>query len=534
MAGAATLPVGRKKGQLYRSEAEAVAKGTAEWGKILKNEQDDPFDKILEYIGQQPAPTPADGIIELPTLTIKSIIRGARSFRNNGGVGASGLRPRHIALLSGPTLAVAVQIMKDIEANARLPDFCRHTIMRMINKKAKGKRQTGVIDTIVRVWARVRFHDIGSIIDKRIDRPFFRAAPGCSAVGSAADHAIECELTAAHPGEGTVSVMFDFIKYYESLQPRHVYEALVYVGVPPNIAIVLLHLYLGVRVIVLGEAYGGIIRPTQGVIPGCTWATTIVRCVVLYLAGSWFESLPRRVQSFDPSLRVLTSIYIDDLISTLSGPRHVLAAAAEWLIADLVQAIEARMQQGWARDEAAILCSHPSLHRQLSKCARKFGIPQPASAANLGVDFAAGRPVKKRGTTAKRRHLCSARIPKIHRLKASGGNALAVVRQGLMTSALYGAQVLGVTNTVLEEQRRWCRITTTTRSKTAPTTAVLALGDKNREDIDPACSPAVFGCAFMVAAAAWDGRYVSARFREAWKHSLALPGSWAKVDGGER
>ena len=67
------------------------------------------------------------------------------------------------------------------------------------------------------------------------------------------------------------------------------------------------------------------IYPTKAIIPGCTWATLIVRAYMMPYADALLGSVKRLIADHRLQVVFILAIYIDDLTATTSGPRGEVA-----------------------------------------------------------------------------------------------------------------------------------------------------------------------------------------------------------------
>ena len=98
------------------------------------------------------------------------------------------------------------------------------------------------------------------------------------------------------------------------------FAALVRVGVPRWFATILLWVYLGARCIMLGDHVGPALYPRKAVIPGCTWATIIVRAYMCPHADAFLAEARSIMHEHSRALRLALAMYIDDIAIVLSGP----------------------------------------------------------------------------------------------------------------------------------------------------------------------------------------------------------------------
>ena len=65
-----------------------------------------------------------------------------------------------------------------------------------LGKKAGGCRLIGLATALYRIWAKIRYLDCRAVLEERLKRPFFAAAPGAGAARAAFEAAF---LESARP-----------------------------------------------------------------------------------------------------------------------------------------------------------------------------------------------------------------------------------------------------------------------------------------------------------------------------------------------
>ncbi len=162
------------------TDQAAADGGIAEWGAIWHSSDVDHGDLIVDQISRIYNTKKADDHEEvmLPEISDDSVLRAALRFRSDTAVGVDGARPRHFGRLSKPARAALGHLFMIFETNRRWTDIIREVIEVARGKKAGGARLVGLGASLYRLWARIRFDDIRDIIEQRIERRYFAAAPG--------------------------------------------------------------------------------------------------------------------------------------------------------------------------------------------------------------------------------------------------------------------------------------------------------------------------------------------------------------------
>ncbi len=206
------------------------------------------------------------------------------------GVGVDGLRGRHIIYLSEAAKAALAKLLTALEKRRRWPDILRTVIEIARGKKLGGARLIGISPTLYRLWAKIRYSDIRQTIEERVKRPFLAAAPGRGAAQAVFELAWNDEM-AMTMGEMVATTLSDFEKYYESISIAEVAEGARRVGIPLTIVAMACHLYLGPRHISVNQAVSQAIFPRRSILAGCTWATLLIRAIMIKPVERFMEAL---------------------------------------------------------------------------------------------------------------------------------------------------------------------------------------------------------------------------------------------------
>ena len=118
---------------------------------------------------------------------------------------------------------------------------------------------------------------------------------------------------------------------------------------PKCTALLVIHLYLAPSCIILKGFAGKLIFPSQAIIPGCTFATIIVRAYMLPHADALLGSIDRVIQEHRLYIEFALALYIDDASATTSGPLGVVATWHSVITKMIVHRIEDALSKRWAR-----------------------------------------------------------------------------------------------------------------------------------------------------------------------------------------
>ncbi len=333
---------------------------------------------------------PEDGIqpqIELPVLDAERIDRASRKFKGTTGVGQDHLRLRQISWLSRGTKTALAKILTIIEQHMRWPAAARGTIAVALGKKGGGSRLIGIIVSLYRLWARIRYDDIQEALEARLGRAFLTAAPGEGAARAAAVASLVGEAAWARGGVAATTTA-DIAKYYEQVTFEEVIHGAIAFGIPVQIIALALHQYAGPRRIRVGQAHSAATYPSRSIIPGCTWATVLIRTIMVAPAEKFIRTARERAEGFDA--RFLLNVYIDDLAMTTTGSIRDVLFFHSWATKLLVQWVQARLKKSLARDKLVCIASTPTLRSGLTRALNRCGCKVALEGDLLGADYTAG------------------------------------------------------------------------------------------------------------------------------------------------
>ncbi len=226
------------------SPQEAVDHGIDEWATPWDATPHDESETVLKEIEAVETCMGAYAEIPLPNIDDEDIHWGGRSFGGRTAVGVCGLRPRHTLLLSRDARRAMGRLLMCVEKCRRWPRAVWAVVEVALSKKTGGSRLVGLSATVYRMWARVRFRHIRSLLERRIERPYLAAAPKRGAARAAFEVARATEAAAAKD-LGTAGSMVDIASFYEYICPAEYARAALRFGVPKIIIMLSTHLYLG-------------------------------------------------------------------------------------------------------------------------------------------------------------------------------------------------------------------------------------------------------------------------------------------------
>ncbi len=456
--------------------------GGAEWGTLWGATASDSSSAIMAALDAMECVDRDYPEFPLPPISDERLMSISARFRGGTGLGMDALRPHHIALLSKSARKGLAAVLMAVERAGRWPAVVRWVTSVALGKKLGGARLIGLSTTLYRVWARLRYVDCRGVLEQRIARPFFAAAPGRGADRAAFEMSLAAE--AAEARDDTVAAAsVDIEKFYEHITVADYAEGALRQGVPKCVVLLTAHLYLGPRVIRVDNAVSAPLFPRRSIVAGCGWATLLVRVMMLPsidvfmvklhdLAGRW-------------GVRISTCIYVDDGVLMTTGARDPVVMVHTWAVKMLLAYVQTTLGKKVAKDKLACVASTAGLRERLGKSLGEIGFRVGGVGEILGTDFHAGRAVKSGALTRARVAKALKRGPRLRWLRKLGGRAGEVVRGGATPQIVYGASSRGVRPAVMRRIRILRGITTRVRCGGSSLTARLAVGGPRWEEADP-------------------------------------------------
>ncbi len=275
---------------------EAADSGMQEWSSTWKARDQDITNDIMSAVEAVEVVERLHGDLVLPPFTVSRLFRASSTFPGRTAVGACGLRPRHLLLLTTGARRALCLLLQLIETARRWPSSLREVVEVALSKRTGGSRLIGLAPTLYRLWARVRYQDCRSILEDRIERPYLAAAPKRGAVRAAFDAARSCEIAVARNSFAAATIL-DIAQYYEFIEASEYAASAAKFGVPPVVISLATHLYLAPRRIRVRSAYSAAVIPRRSVVAGCTWATVLIRLIVILPAEALLRQIREKLRA---------------------------------------------------------------------------------------------------------------------------------------------------------------------------------------------------------------------------------------------
>ncbi|CAK0893879.1 unnamed protein product, partial [Prorocentrum cordatum] len=327
-----------------------------------------------------------------PPITPQQVIEACGRFKTKTGLGESGWHPRLWREGGIQGAARVASTLNALEASG-------------------GHRHHGLIPELARLWETIRMPCARSW-EQSHRRGYDWAAEGRSSERAPWEQALFYEATVAQGLEYAVT-HFDLVKCFEYATHEKVWQA----GTRSGFNTVTLKMALRIY---------SMTRWARGIAAGSRLAPLCFKMVI-------FGELDGVIANF-PWASVC--LFFDDLAVATRGARLF----AQYWHTQLVQALVDMFERLDMKDG-------------LARRVHPLGIRMVRHADHLGATTAAGRR-RRVSAFSNRASKYAARRDRIARMRRAGGPAQAIIRQGKVPSAMYGAQVMGMANATLASLRQ--------------------------------------------------------------------------------
>ncbi len=497
-------------------------------GKIRLSNGIDACEEVLQQVIEVYTNKEAGDLdaLELPQLTGIALRKSALKFRSDTAVGIDRIRPRHFARLSPQALDALAHLLTIYERHLRWAEVAREVIEVARGKKGGGARLVGLGAGLYRLWARARFEDIRVVMEQRVERPFLPAAPGKGSIRAVFDMSLTTEAAKAQ-GLVAATTSYDLRQYYEHITVAEMARGARTYGLPTQITALLAQLYAGPRRIRAGRSVSVAACPRRSILAGCTLALLMIRLIIITPAEQLIDLINARLKRW--TAEVHPTFYVDDGVVTTIGNTDAVATLHGWVSRLVLNWVRNVLNKDIAPHKSACIVSCASLRDRIRADMADLGIKPKLEGEMLGVDFAAGGPLRSRASQTRRRRKATRRRGKVAWLRRAGGPAAKVAKTGATAEHTYGCEVIGMPPAALRDARSINAAATGIQCGGASLTAKLALGGDAFSEMDPGVlypNPPLKQLLRMI----WDVPRRRASFARAWyraREVIPQPGGGA-------
>ena len=407
-------------------------------------------------------------------LSVQHLRTASLSFPSNTGLGVDNFAPRALARLSDGVLLWLCTILMACE---RLGSWTKavHLVLTVLLPKADGgRRPIGLFPTVIRVWMRAR--TIVACEWERVnDRPAIYGGSGKGAQRAAWQSAFTAE--AAHlTGLKYAQVLLDLVKAFEMIPHHHIWAA----AIKHNFNLWVLRLSLAAyrlaRAVGINGMYSRCIVAARGIAAGSGFATTELRILLLDVVDSTYV-LWRAIR---------LTLYVDDITLECEGSTvEFVVGMVKGATDHVVNMLQDDLDLEVSTKKSVALASLPSMAKSISRDCTTKAVKPVRSAKMLGVPSGGGARRVIKGSKARTRAF-RLRIARIHSMRKAGVRTAQLVRTAGTPMVTYGVEILGMSDSHLEESRRAIARAASAEGGGKSYEMVLYALDGNAGTMDPA------------------------------------------------
>ncbi len=424
--------------------------------------------------------------VAFPRATPAEFRAASMTFKEATLVAYDGVAMRHYALLSDGSLEVLADIVLVIEYLGHLPRQLRFAVMPLIAKARGGHRGIASLVGLYRLWARLR-REATRAWEAANDRPYFAAGKGRGPQDAVWRQAARAEA-AVSTRRQAATVLWDLSSFFETVRRVPLWHRARRLGFPLVLLRVALNAYAAPRALSMNGALARPLVADDGVLAGCGLAMTLTKIFVIESLDRVMvllrpqPALPPPARDGDEVPDAIVDMYVDDIAATAEGTIAEvitkLSRAVEVLHHEIVDVLGCSIEAGKAAVVASSAALAARLKRQFGDLAGPSRVPD-TSAANLGVDFAPGRPRTAHAASGRRRrrmHRLARKAARLARIRSiAGRRAKQIFITGPLAEATYGAAVNGLSGVEVQALRRAAACALTPRARGRSLSAVILL-----------------------------------------------------------
>ena len=383
----------------------------------------------------------------LPPITRDMVVRASRSFKRST-LALAGLHPRHISFLPLAALDLLIVIFQTSEAAGAMPSQMLQTFVAVLPKASSGFRTVGWYQTLFRIWIKIR-----SPLVKQWETDYtngirgFAAQSNRSAVDVVWRHSCAAELS-RHNDSVFACILWDIGKCYEKVDHSLLLDAAKRHKYPLAVLRLTIASYRAARRIVHHGIASRQLFPNNGIIAGCSTATSELRCLLLDIVLHHNASHPQ----------IGLNIYIDDIALDIIAPSKFDAVTAITKAAfDLKYNLEECVNLFVAPGKSAVLSNSLQTASLLRRALKGGGGSPTRTTRSLGIDFVVSKSSLKKSRPVRAARLANLkrRRPRL-RLLARRNPAVGkqIFTSGILPSVFFDAPIYGAFGNSLKQLRR--------------------------------------------------------------------------------
>ena len=310
----------------------------------------------------------------------------------------------------------------------------------LLPKGDGGHRPIGLFPTVVRVWMKARA-EVAREWEELTAGPELYGCRNMGAQKAAWLEAFGAEAATAG-GNAHAAALLDLTKAFETVPHRYLIDAAVQHGFSLKVLRLSLAAYRVARVIGIDGVFSKPVIATRGITAGSGFATTELRLLLTELVHLLKKTWPLAMK-----------LYVDDLTLAASGTStkaaNIVAEATDFAVDHLENKLGLTVS---TKKSVALASSKKTLRVVLASC--KTATLRPTSTTKLlGSGYTAGKRRTAKVIKDRIRKVKEA-VPAVQALRRLGLSAVDYVRTAGIPQMLYGADVMGVADSVLDSAVR--------------------------------------------------------------------------------
>ena len=282
-----------------------------------------------------------------------------------------------------------------MEIIGQVPSQYRLIIFKALGKLSGGTRLIASLSGIYRLWSRARVPLIREWA-ARHERKYLYAGVGMGSVDAVQDAMAEDEV-ARTDGSFSCSVLDDVSKCYEEVEHAVAVESALALDFPLRVLKVIMDMYSAPRRILFNGAYSAAVATARAIVPGCSFATWLLRALMIRVVDPAIEQLTEDGLSF--GVHYWLRLYADDV--NTQGVGH-----SETSCVDRAVKVRSKIREAITRgaglryaDKMQVVASSSRVRAGVIGKIRNTKMRDQADVNFLGLDFASGRAI---GTGVRR------------------------------------------------------------------------------------------------------------------------------------
>ncbi len=229
-------------------------------------------------------------VAELPRLTVEELRAASASFADTTATAYDGIHVKAYRLVSDRGLSALATLFAAVETAGRWPAAASLTTVTLIDKKTGGHRGVANFASPYRVWSKARKRWAQDWEDGN-QRSYFAASRGVGPVDAVYRQALKHEAAVADGRESAV-LLEDLESFFESIDRDILMHEAVALGFPPALLRASMAAYIGPRMLTLDGRAAREVYARNGIVPGCTFATTFVKLFYMRRLDALVAQLP--------------------------------------------------------------------------------------------------------------------------------------------------------------------------------------------------------------------------------------------------